>query len=130
MNDSTITDQTSEHAHPPHRRRLAAALKVLLPIAALTLALSGCYSAASTEWTVWDDLAQCEAGGDWAANTGNGYYGGLQFSASTWEANGGGEFAPTADLATREQQIIVGERLLAAAGWGQWPSCSRELGLR
>jgi hypothetical protein len=79
---------------------------------------------------VWDDLAQCEAGGNWAANTGNGYYGGLQFSGSTWTASGGGEFAPTANLASREQQIVVAERVLASQGWGAWPSCSSKLGLR
>lgn len=77
----------------------------------------------------WDRLAQCESGGNWAINTGNGYYGGLQFSASTWRAYGGGEFAPTANLATREQQIAVAERTLAGQGWGAWPSCSSRLGL-
>lgn len=71
----------------------------------------------------WDAVAQCEAGGDWHINTGNGYYGGLQFSASTWTANGGGEFAATADLATREQQIAVAERVLASQGAGAWPHC-------
>jgi len=77
----------------------------------------------------WDKLAQCEAGGNWGINTGNGYHGGLQFSASTWNGFGGGEFAPTADQATREQQIVVAERVLAAQGWGAWPSCSSQLGL-
>nr|VDG62660.1 Uncharacterized protein conserved in bacteria [Streptococcus thermophilus] len=77
----------------------------------------------------WDRLAQCEAGGNWHINTGNGYYGGLQFSASTWRAYGGGEFAPYAHQATREQQIVVAERTLAAQGWGAWPACSRKLGL-
>lgn len=77
----------------------------------------------------WDALAQCESGGDWAINTGNGYYGGLQFSQSTWEAYGGTEFAPRADLATREQQIAVAERTLAGQGWGAWPACSSQLGL-
>ncbi len=127
MNRATSTDQTAEHAHPPHRRRLAAALKMLLPVAALTMALSACYDVGAAG-SVWDDLAQCETGGNWAANTGNGYYGGLQFSGSTWSANGGEQFAPTADRATREQQIIVGERVLASQGWGAWPSCSCQLG--
>ena len=77
----------------------------------------------------WDRLAQCESGGNWAINTGNGYHGGLQFSASTWQAYGGGEFAPTANQATREQQIAVAERTLAAQGWGAWPACSAALGL-
>lgn len=77
----------------------------------------------------WDRLAQCESGGNWAINTGNGYQGGLQFSPSTWRAYGGGEFAPTANLATREQQIVIAERTLAGQGWGAWPACSRSLGL-
>ena len=77
----------------------------------------------------WDRLAQCEAGGNWHINTGNGYQGGLQFNPHTWQANGGGEFAATADQATREQQIVVAERVLASQGWGAWPACSASLGL-
>ena len=77
----------------------------------------------------WDALAQCESGGDWSANTGNGYYGGLQFSDATWRANGGEQYAPTADQATREQQIAVAEKVLASQGWGAWPECSSRLGL-
>ncbi|MGV0327527.1 resuscitation-promoting factor Rpf1 domain-containing protein [Corynebacterium confusum] len=77
----------------------------------------------------WDRLAQCEAGGNWNINTGNGYYGGLQFNAGTWQAYGGNEFAPTADGATREQQIFVAEKVLANQGWGAWPACSASLGL-
>ena len=77
----------------------------------------------------WDAIAACESGGNWSINTGNGYYGGLQFSASTWRAYGGGEFAPNAHQATREQQIVVAERTLASQGWGAWPACSRKLGL-
>lgn len=77
----------------------------------------------------WDRLAQCEASGNWNINTGNGYQGGLQFSPSTWTSHGGGQFAPTADKATREQQIVVAERVLASQGWGAWPSCSSKLGL-
>jgi uncharacterized protein YabE (DUF348 family) len=73
----------------------------------------------------WDKIAQCEAGGNWAINTGNGYYGGLQFSASTWRAYGGTEYAPTANLATREQQIAIGQKVQAAQGWGAWPTCGR-----
>ena len=77
----------------------------------------------------WDRLAQCESGGNWAINTGNGYHGGLQFSASTWQAYGGGEFASTANQASREQQIVIAERTLAGQGWGAWPACSAKLGL-
>lgn len=77
----------------------------------------------------WDKLASCEAGGNWGINTGNGYQGGLQFSPSTWQAHGGGEYAATAAGATREQQIAVAEKVLATQGWGAWPSCSSSLGL-
>lgn len=69
--------------------------------------------------TMYDAIAQCESGGNWAINTGNGYYGGLQFLQSTWVANGGLEYAPRADLATREQQIAVASRI----GRGSWPNC-------
>lgn len=86
-------------------------------------------NAAAAPNSDWDRLAQCESGGNWSINTGNGYHGGLQFSASTWQAYGGGEFAPTADQATREQQIVVAERTLAGQGWGAWPACSAQLGL-
>ena len=79
--------------------------------------------------TVWDQLAKCESGGNWAINTGNGYYGGLQFDISTWLGYGGGAFAPRADLATREQQITVAERLHAARGFQPWPACRIKLGL-
>lgn len=71
----------------------------------------------------WDAVAQCESGGDWATNTGNGYHGGLQFHPQTWAGHGGGEFAPTADQATREEQIIVAERVLDTQGIGAWPTC-------
>jgi hypothetical protein len=78
---------------------------------------------------VWDRLAACESGGRWNINTGNGYYGGLQFNAGTWLSNGGGQYAPRADLATREQQIAVAENLRAARGFSPWPACARKLGL-
>lgn len=77
----------------------------------------------------WDQLAQCESGGNWAINTGNGFQGGLQFSPSTWSGYGGGQFAPSANQATREQQIVVAEKVLQGQGWGAWPSCSSQLGL-
>jgi len=79
--------------------------------------------------SVWDDLARCESGGNWAINTGNGYYGGLQFSYDTWHGYGGGEFADYPHEATREQQIIVAERLHAVRGFQPWPACRIKLGL-
>jgi LysM repeat protein len=82
---------------------------------------------ASVGGSVWDRLAQCESGGNWAINTGNGYSGGLQFSAGTWAANGG---SGSAQNASRAEQIRVAERVLASQGWGAWPACSSQLGLR
>jgi hypothetical protein len=80
----------------------------------------------------WDQLAQCETGGNWSANTGNGFGGGLQFmhqrSYSTWLSFGGGEFAPHPWEASREQQIDIAERVLASSGYGAWPGCSRKFG--
>ena len=80
----------------------------------------------------WDQLAQCESGGNWSTNTGNGFGGGLQFmhqrSYSTWLSFGGGEFAPHPWEASREQQIDIAERVLASSGWGAWPGCSRKFG--
>jgi hypothetical protein len=78
---------------------------------------------------VWDRLAQCESGQRWNINTGNGYYGGLQFLTSTWLANGGGQYAPRADLATRAEQIRVAETLRAKSGYRPWPQCAAKLGL-
>lgn len=79
--------------------------------------------------TVWDRLAKCESGGNWAINTGNGYYGGLQFSHPTWHGYDGGEFAEYPHEATRAEQIIVAKRLHAARGFQPWPSCRIKLGL-
>ncbi|WP_128890166.1 resuscitation-promoting factor [Corynebacterium pelargi] len=79
---------------------------------------------------VWDQIAQCESGGNWAIDTGNGYSGGLQFADSTWAAHGGTAYAPRASQATREQQIAVAERVQASQGWGAWPACTSQLGIR
>ncbi|MEU2348646.1 transglycosylase family protein [Modestobacter sp. NPDC049651] len=75
----------------------------------------------------WTGVAQCESGGDWDINTGNGYYGGLQFSQSTWAAFGGTALAPRADLATPAQQIQIAEKVLAGQGIGAWPTCGKKL---
>ena len=80
--------------------------------------------AAAADGGVWDRIAQCESGGNWHINTGNGYYGGLQFSAGTWRAYGGRAYAPTADKATKAQQIAVATKVQRAQGWGAWPTCS------
>jgi hypothetical protein len=76
---------------------------------------------------VWDSLAQCESGGNWATNTGNGYYGGLQFSMQTWQGHGGSGLP---HQNSRGAQIAVAERVQASQGWGAWPSCASKLGLR
>ncbi|MEY8197275.1 resuscitation-promoting factor Rpf1 domain-containing protein [Corynebacterium pseudotuberculosis] len=114
-----------------HARKSASALA---KIAASTVAVGSAATlfapaASAAPDSDWDRLAGCESGGNWAINTGNGYYGGIQFSASTWKGFGGGQYAPTADKATREQQIAVAEKVLASQGWGAWPSCSAKLGL-
>lgn len=77
---------------------------------------------------VWDEIAQCESGGNWSINTGNGYYGGLQFNEATWDSNGGQQYAPRADLATKAQQIAIADRVRAARGLEPW-QCAYELGL-
>jgi len=89
------------------------------------IALAG--HAAAAPDTEWDRVAACESGGNWGINTGNGYHGGLQFSQGTWAAHGGGEYATSANQASRDQQIAVAERVLASQGRGAWPVCGRGL---
>ena len=103
------------------RRVSRAAALAVLPLATLA---PRCTQAPTG---VWDRLAQCESGGNWHINTGNGYYGGLQFMASTWRANGGSGMP---HQNSREEQIRVAENLRAKAGFAPWPACSRRLGLR
>ncbi|MGW0735784.1 transglycosylase family protein [Streptomyces sp. NPDC002851] len=76
----------------------------------------------------WTCIAECESGGRWHANTGNGHYGGLQFGQPTWEAHGGLAYAPRADLATRAEQIKVAEKVLETQGWNAWPVCAKRYG--
>ncbi|MFI5715407.1 transglycosylase family protein [Nocardia sp. NPDC051750] len=119
---------SGRHRKPTNTGRTVAKVAVTgAMISGAGAALAGNASAAPD--SDWDRLAQCEAGGNWAINTGNGYHGGLQFSQSTWQAHGGGDYAPTANQASREQQITVAEKVLASQGWGAWPSCSSSLGL-
>ena len=106
--------------------RSLARLAVVGAVAAgAPLVLAGTASAAPE--SAWDKLAQCESGGNWSINTGNGYYGGVQFNARTWRAFGG---TGMPHQASKAQQIAVAERTLAAQGWNAWPSCSRKMGLR
>ncbi len=90
-----------------------------------SLALAG-HAGAATDGE-WDKVASCESGNNWAINTGNGYQGGLQFSPGTWTSHGGGEYAPSAHMATKEEQIAVAERVLGTQGKGAWPVCGRGL---
>jgi resuscitation-promoting factor RpfA len=90
-----------------------------------SIALAGQATAATDG--EWDQVASCESGGNWGINTGNGYQGGLQFNQGTWAAHGGGQYAPSAQLATREEQIAIAERVLASQGRGAWPACGHGL---
>ncbi|MEU3051358.1 transglycosylase family protein [Streptomyces sp. NPDC006984] len=122
--------RTARHAAPRQRgpQRLVSALALAGALAAGgSLAAAATATAAPAE--AWDAVAACESSGDWSLDSGNGYYGGLQFQPSTWAEFGGHEFAENAHRATREQQITVAERVLAAQGPGAWPQCSVGAGL-
>ncbi|MBA3524621.1 MAG: transglycosylase family protein [Geodermatophilaceae bacterium] len=110
-------------------RRLAVRVGVVLLAATALPLVSGPVTANAATTADWESMAVCESGGNWSINTGNGYYGGLQFSTGTWNAFGGGEFASRADLATPQEQMVVANRTLAEQGWGAWPSCSQSRGL-
>ncbi|GGM04927.1 transglycosylase [Streptomyces fumigatiscleroticus] len=114
-----------KHRRPSKAVRAIAVAGVTGAAVAAPLMAAGNASAATT--SEWDTVAQCESGGNWSINTGNGYYGGLQFSASTWAAYGGTQYASTADQATKAQQIQVAEKVLAAQGKGAWPVCGTGL---
>ncbi len=106
----------------------AAGALVLTPVAFFVgVVASG--SAQAWDVTVWDRVAACESSGNWAVNTGNGYYGGVQFSASTWREFGGNAYAPQAHQATKEQQIAIARRVLAVQGVKAWPVCGYRAGL-
>jgi peptidoglycan hydrolase-like protein with peptidoglycan-binding domain len=107
------------------RGRLATGLTVGVVIVGGVFAAG----AADATETVWDRVASCESGGNWAINTGNGYFGGLQFSPSTWTSFGGGRYAARADLATKGQQIEIAQNVLRAQGPKAWPVCSTKAGL-
>ncbi|MGW0630631.1 transglycosylase family protein [Streptomyces sp. NPDC002758] len=114
-----------KHRRPSKGTRAIALAGVAGAAVAVPLMAAGNASAATA--SEWDAVAQCEAGGNWSINTGNGYYGGLQFSASTWAAYGGTQYAATADKASKAQQIQTAEKVLAAQGKGAWPVCGTGL---
>ncbi|NUK58748.1 transglycosylase family protein, partial [Streptomyces lunaelactis] len=111
----------AKHRRPSKVTRIAALAGITG--AAVVVPLMGATSASAATTAEWDQVAQCESGGNWSINTGNGYYGGLQFSASTWAAYGGTAYASSADQASKSQQIAVAEKVLAGQGKGAWPSC-------
>ncbi|MFC8505851.1 transglycosylase family protein [Streptomyces sp. NPDC057411] len=110
-----------KHRRPSKATRAVALAGVAGVAVAAPLMTAGTASAATS--SEWDAVAACESGGNWSINTGNGYYGGLQFSASTWAAYGGTAYASTADQASKSQQIAIAEKVLAGQGKGAWPSC-------
>ncbi|EFL31131.1 peptidoglycan-binding protein [Streptomyces viridochromogenes DSM 40736] len=123
---SECADTTRDNARKNQVRTTAvlAGAALLAPLG--LLAATG--NAAAADSGVWDRIAQCESGGNWHINTGNGYYGGLQFAASTWSAYGGTAYAATADQASKSQQIAVATKVQRAQGWGAWPVCSARAG--
>jgi LysM repeat protein len=116
----------SQHVLSRHRRvrRLLCGGALALGTAVGGVALA---APAAADHYDWSGVAQCESGGNWHINTGNGYYGGLQFLQATWEGYGGLQYARRADLATPAQQIAVAERVLVGQGIGAWPTCGRHL---
>lgn len=106
-----------------------ASLTVTAGGAGMVVPLVGAGTAEAADVDTWNKVAACESSNDWSINTGNGYYGGLQFTQSTWEAFGGTRYAPRADLATKDQQIAVAEKVLDGQGPEAWPVCSGKAGL-
>jgi hypothetical protein len=93
------------------------------------IGLAGAVPADAATTSVWDRVAKCESGGNWKINTGNGFYGGLQFAAGTWKGHGGKTYASQAHQATKAEQIAIARRVLAGQGAGAWPTCGRRAGL-
>ena len=109
-------------------RTLFVGAAALLTAIAITIGPAATSADAATDRT-WNRLANCESGGNWHINTGNGYFGGLQFSDSTWDAYKGPRMAARADKARKKMQIVTAEKVLDNQGWGAWPACSQKLGL-
>ena len=117
----------ARHAKPSAAPKVLLAGGMTAAFAVTDVALIAGSASAGGSQAQFERLAQCESGGNWSINTGNGYYGGLQFSSSTWTAYGGAGYAPRADLAPKAAQIAVAEKVLAAQGKGAWPTCGRGL---
>jgi resuscitation-promoting factor RpfA len=99
------------------------------PLALLAGAAHAAPDPAAQNPRTWDRIAQCETTGNWDADTGNGYQGGLQFDQTTWKRHGGTKYAPSADRASKQEQIAVAKKVQASQGWDAWPSCSQKAGV-
>ncbi|MFC9129518.1 transglycosylase family protein [Streptomyces sp. NPDC057099] len=124
MSECADITRDSARKSPVRTTAVLAGAALLAPLG--LLAATG--NAAAADSGVWDRIAQCESGGNWHINTGNGYHGGLQFAPSTWSAYGGTAYAATADQASKSQQIAVATKVQRAQGWGAWPTCSARAG--
>jgi len=134
-----LNSMKQQNAKTPMTRRFRRGLAAGLAAFALTGAAAGMAAApasaapasvtpaSAVSTSTWDKLAKCESGGNWSINTGNGYYGGLQFSPATWKAHGG---KGNPAHASKAKQIAVAKKVLKTQGWGAWPACSAKLGLR
>jgi len=123
----------AENTRQPSKARTARSTRTTAVLAGAALLaplglLAATGNAAAADSGVWDRIAKCESGGNWHINTGNGYYGGLQFSAGTWRAYGGTAYASTADKASKGAQIAIATKVQRAQGWGAWPTCSARAG--
>jgi resuscitation-promoting factor RpfA len=121
------TRYRGRHRSPSNTTRFTAVGAVGVGTVAATVLAPAAAAHAATD-VQWDRVAHCESSGNWHDNTGNGYYGGLQFSESTWNSFDVGNYASRADLATREEQITVANRVLNRQGWNAWPVCSHDAG--
>ncbi len=119
---------TSLTARVTHGTAVTAVTAVTATVALASLGVFTGPATASPTTHNWDGVARCESSGNWHINTGNGFYGGLQFTAATWLGYGGGAYAPRADLAGQGAQITIAERVLAGQGIGAWPVCGQYLG--
>src|SRR3954453_13194780 len=121
--------QIRKHARSSRARKHARlALGLTAAGVAGTAALLGPASPAQASSVNWDAVAQCESGGNWSISTGNGFYGGLQFTRGTWKAYGGGKYASTANKASKSEQIRIAEKVLRGQGIGAWPVCGKKAG--
>ncbi|MEU4428765.1 transglycosylase family protein [Actinoplanes sp. NPDC024001] len=109
--------------------RIGRRTRLALGLATGALLIAPAAPAQAARQVNWDVVAKCESGGRWHINTGNGYYGGLQFSRSTWLSNGGGKYAPTANKATKAEQIKIANKLYQKRGLKPWPTCGKKPGV-